>query len=190
MNQSTIPCRKRWRRLFARFCGVIVALAVFVYFTRGFWITTIRSYCIGRVYVAAQDYGRFLPAVDEVEILALGAEVPKGTSDSFPTDFGASLGTVNRQTIRGAEAEEIADLWRGIEFSDHFAGLCHQPFYAIRFRRHGKLILETSVCWKCSTYTLPIFFGAVPYGFDSKSDKAQELLAMLTRYAPHPQTTE
>lgn len=190
MNESTIPHRKRWRRLFARFCGVIVALTVFVYLTRGFWITTIRSYFIGRIHIAALDYGRFLPAVDKVEILALRGKVPKGTPDSFPPDIGASLGTVNRQTIRGGKAEEIADLWRGIEFSDHFAAICHQPFYAIRFRHHGKLILETSVCWNYSTYMVPVFLGNVPYGFDSKSEKAQELLAMLTRYAPHPQNTE
>ncbi len=117
--------------------------------------TTLRAYFIGRTYLTAEELGRLLPTVDEVEILALGGEVADGTPDSFPPDIGSRLGTVNRKTIRGAEAEQIASIWRDIDFDRHFASLCHDPFYALRFHLHGRLILETSVCWKCSTYTLP-----------------------------------
>jgi hypothetical protein len=166
---------------------VLVALAVFVFFTRDFWSTTIRSYFIGRLYVAGLDYGRFLPPVDEIEILALGGEVAKGTPDSFRPDLGSWLGTVNRHTVSGAEAEALASLWRSIDFDKHYGAICHVPYYALRFRHHGKLILETSVCWKCSNVTVPVFFANLPYGFDATSAEGQKLLAELTRYAPHPE---
>jgi hypothetical protein len=127
--------------------------------------------------------------VDEVEILALGGEAGDGQPDSFPPDIGPRLGTVNRRTVRGADAESIRGIWRSISFDRHFAAICHQPFYALRFRHRGKLVLETSVCWECSTYTIPIpVFGSTYYGFDAKSEEAQKLLATLTQYAPHPQT--
>ena len=189
-QQSATP-PKRWRRFLSWFVGLIVALSLVAYLTRGFWLTTLRAYFIGRTYLASEEFGRFLPAVDEVEILALGGEVADGTPDSFPPDIGPRLGTVSRQTVRGAEAEEIASIWRDIYFDRHFASLCHQPFYALRFSYHGKLILETSVCWKCSTYTLPVgIFGHIEYGFDSKSETAQKLLSTLSEYPPHPPTSK
>jgi len=184
---TTTPPRKRW----PRFLAIVVVLGLFVYLTRDFWVTTLRSYFIGRTYVAAQEFGRFLPPVDEIEILALGGAVPDDTPDSFPPDLGDRLGTVNRHTIHGPEAEQLASIWRDIDFDRHFAGLCHQPYYALRFRHHGKLILETSVCWKCSTYTVPAgIFGHTYYGFDSKSELGQKLLSTLTQYAPHPQASQ
>jgi hypothetical protein len=65
--------------------------------------------------------------------------------------------------------------------------LCHDPYYALRFRHGGKLILETSICWKCRNVTLPVgFLGETEYGFDAKSEKAQELLSTLSKHAPHP----
>jgi hypothetical protein len=189
IKQPTAPRRKRWQRFFAWLFGFAITLAVFVYFTREFWLTTLRSYYIGRTYVAAEEYGRFLPAVDEVEILALAGEAAGGQPDSFPPDIGPRIGTVNRHTVRGADAESIRGIWRSISFDRHFAAICHQPYYALRFRHHGKLILETSVCWECSTYTIPIpIFGSTQYGFDAKSEEAQKLLATLAQYAPHPPT--
>jgi len=191
-SQQKAPHTKRCRRFLTWFAGVTVAFSLFVFLTRGFWITTLRSYFIGRTYIAGQEFGRELPTVDEVEILALGGEVADGTPDSFPPDIGSRLGTVNRRTLHGVEAEQIASIWRDIDFDHHFAGLCHQPFYALRFRHHGKLILETSVCWKCSTYTLPVgvfgLFGPTQNGFDSKSETGQKLLSTLSQYAPHPPT--
>jgi hypothetical protein len=129
--------------------------------------------------------------VDEIEILALGGEVPDGTPDSFHPDVGTRRGTVNRHTVRGAEAESLASIWRDIYFDRHFAALCHDPYYALRFRYRGKLILETSICWKCRNVILPVgFLGQTEYGFDAKSENGQRLLSTLTQYAPHPPTSK
>lgn len=161
-----------------------------MFLTRDFWWTTIRAYGIGRVYIAGQDYGRWLPPVDEIEILALGGAVSEGTPDSFQADMGAYRGTINRRTIRGVEAEAIAALWRDIDFDMHYGSMCHHPYYALRFRHRGKLVLETSVCWGCKNVTVPVLFMNVHYGFDAKGVEGQKLLAELTRYAPHPEESE
>lgn len=190
-SRKTASRPVRWRRVLSWFAGVTTALALAVYLTRGFWFTTLRAYFIGRTYLASEEFGPRLSVVDEVEILALGGEVAVGTTDSFSPDIGPPTGTVARRTVRGAEAEAIASLWRDIRFDQSFAALCHQPHYALRFRSHGKLVFETSVCWKCSTYSLPVgIFGHTLYGFDAKSDQAQKLLSTLTQYAPHPATPQ
>ena len=180
---------KRWRRFLSWFVGVILLLVLTVYLTRDFWFTTLRAYFIGRTYIAGEEYGRNLPDVDEIEIFALGGEAAERDPDSFPRDIGARLGTVNRHTVRGDEAKSIARIWRHIYFDRHFGALCHDPFYALRFRHHGKLVLETSICWHCSNVTLPVgVFGRTEYGFDAKSEEGQKLLSTLSQYAPHPPT--
>ena len=180
---------RRTKRRLWWFAGIVLTIGIFAYATREFWFITLRSYLIGRTYVAAEEFGRNLPGVDEVEILVLGGEVAAGTPDSVPGDMGGTVGVVGHRTMHDKEAEQIASLWRNIPFDQHFASLCFSPYYALRFRHQGRLVLETSVCWHCSTYTLPVsVFGHTQYGFDSKSEAAQRLLAMLTQFAPHPAT--
>lgn len=186
-GQPTTTRPKRRLRILLRAVGVLMLLSLVVYMTRDFWITSLRAYYFGRVYLASEEFGRHLPPVDEIEILALEGEVAEGTPDSFLPDLGPPVGTISRHTIRGADAEQMADIWRGIDFDRHYAALCFSPYYALRFRHQGRLILETSVCWHCSTYTLPVgIFGSAQYGFDAKSKEAQELLATLGQLCPHP----
>jgi len=64
-GQQTAPGLKRLRRVLSWFAGVIVAFSFFVYLTSDFWLTTLRAYFIGRTYLAGEEFGRFLPAVDE-----------------------------------------------------------------------------------------------------------------------------
>ena len=190
-KQPTLPRFKRWRRFLAWIFGIVLALIVAICLSRGFWFTTLRAYAIGRTYIAGEEYGRSLPDVDEIEILALGGEVPDGTPDSFRPDLAPRRGTVDRHTVRGADAERLAAIWRSIYFDRHFAALCHDPYYALRFRHRGKLILETSICWECSNVILPVgSLGKTEYGFDAKSEEGQKLLSTLSQYAPHPPTSK
>jgi hypothetical protein len=58
--------------------------------------------------------------------------------------------------------------------------MCHNPIYALRFRQHGKLLFETTVCWECHNYTIPLgIFGPAEYGFNSDAKDAQLLLQIL-----------
>ena len=166
-----------------------MGIAVAIYLARDYWHDTVLAYYLGRTQLAAERYGFDLPTVDEVEILALGGEAAKGQPDSFPADFGPPASTLNRHTVQGDEAEAIAKIWRLVPTKPLFRLLwCHRPYYALRFRAQGKLLLETSVCWHCGTYSLPVKgLGTSYYGFDAKSEKAQTLLATLTEYAPHPE---
>jgi hypothetical protein len=181
-----MPRARRWPRFLAWFCGVMLVVAVGGYLSRDFWFRTLRAYYLGRVQMAGEEYGELLPEVDEVEILALGGTVPEGTPDSFPGDLNTYCRTLNRHTIRGAEAQSLAGLWRSLTFRQVFS-LCHDPYYGLRFRHRGELILETSICWKCSNVSLPVgFFPRTTYGFDAKAEFGQRLLSTLSDYAPHP----
>jgi hypothetical protein len=178
---------RRWVRYFAWFFGSILLLGVglcaLVHFDPGSCDQKFYDYIVA---VSSRRHGAELPPVDEVEILALGGDATEGQQDSFRT-FGGYAGTVNRHTVSGAEAESIAALWRSIPVGPQYEAMCYSPFYALRFRSHGKLILETAVCWHCSTYTLPAgILGTVSNGFDARSEPARKLLATLTQYAPHP----
>ncbi|MBN8422256.1 MAG: hypothetical protein J0L73_25300 [Verrucomicrobia bacterium] len=189
--QPTTSGPKSWRRILVRTLGILLLLVLGIYLSRNFWIKTVRAYYLGRVTLASEELGRNLPAVDEVEILALGGEVAECTPDSFSPDLGPPVGTISRRSVRGAEAAQLASVWRGIDFDRHYAALCFSPYYALRFRHQGRLVLETAVCWHCSTYTLPAgVFGHVEYGFDSKGTEAQTLLAALTQLCPHPPTSK
>jgi hypothetical protein len=182
---------RRWLRRLALTVGSIAALLGLLYFTTDWWVPVARRYFRARVAVAYERFGKHLPPVDEVEILALAGEVPEGTPDSFPPDLGPTLGTVNRRTLHGAEAEQFAALWRAMEFGEEFRGICHAPYYAFRFRRGGKLVLGTSVCWHCGSFNMPVgFIPAVPAGFNRRDGAAHRLLDAATQYAPHPEPTE
>jgi hypothetical protein len=64
------------------------------------------------------------------------------------------------------------------------------PVYGLQFKRKGQIYFQTSVCWECSGYTLPVSaFGKVHIvqnGFESKSKGAQKLLEILEKHLPLP----
>ena len=48
------------------FAATVLTVSLIFCLTRGFLRDTMRAYLIGRTYVAGEDFGRYLPAVDEV----------------------------------------------------------------------------------------------------------------------------
>lgn len=179
------------RRMYVRFAVFGVAIAVGAlgvgYLYRESLRSTLRAYYLGRAIVASEEFGRDLPEVDEIEVLALGEAGTPGSPDTFYGDMGGSFGTVARQKLSGAEAERIAAIWRSLPTGHQFGALCHHPYYALRFRRNRRLILETSICWTCSNYALPLgLLGTTHFGFGAKSEQGQELFKVLSEYVPHP----
>jgi hypothetical protein len=147
-------------------------------------------YLLGSIEVSARDHVRWLGTVDEVEICSIGGDPRPGDSDTFTGDNGP-LAIIGRQTVRGKEAQEIAELWRSLSTGRAYKALCFEPVYGLRFRHNGKVLLKTSVCWKCQTFTLPVaLFGQMPDGFDAKSEPAQQLLKVLQTHVPLPSKAE
>jgi hypothetical protein len=159
--------------------GVVVLLG---FCFRSFLLRQVRAYGIGLIEVTAEELGQMLPEVDEIEVVSL---------DLSPSSSGLSADTVlgyrvhARATVRGAECAKIAELWRYQRRGRDYSGMCHMPGYALRFRQQGKLIFETTVCWRCHNYSLPIgIFGQTYYGFDVETKQSKELLETLQIHAP------
>ena len=65
--------------------------------------------------------------------------------------------------------------------------MCFDPVYGLQFKRNGKIYFQTSVCWRCSGFTIPVpFFGTVQYGFSVEDKGAQKLLEILEQHLPLP----
>jgi len=87
-------------------------------------------------------YTRNLPSIDKIELLKLTLK-----DDHWN---GEIAGT---RLLKGSEAQKVASLWRRQTYTPNTSA-CHEPAYAIKFYKRGKLIAYASVCWACNS----IFF--------------------------------
>jgi hypothetical protein len=123
-----------------------------------------------------------MPGVDEIEVMSLGDL--DDTSPNGPERI-EHYTIVRRATLYGEDAKKAAELWRHIRRGTEFSAVCHNPAYALRFRQGGKLIFETTVCWECHNFTIPVGIPEpVVYGFDAESKEAQSLLQLLQSFVP------
>jgi hypothetical protein len=176
---------KRWRQSIFVLLGIIVCITAFGYFTRDFWRDEFRAFYLGQVEFAAERYQDLPKDIDTIEVFTLDVN-DDGNTNGFIGDM--TMGTLAHKTLTGADAKEIVELWAEFPVGREFQAMCFDPVYGLQFKRKGKIYFQTSVCWHCSGYTLPVpVFGTVQYGFDSKSKGAQKLLETLERHLPLPQ---
>lgn len=168
----------------------LIAQCFFILFllTLGFWRDQRRAYVLGKIELAAERYQNLPGDIDTVEIYTL-EENTNGNPYGFTGD--SKIGTIAHKTLIGADAQQVAKLWGKFRVGREFQDMCFEPAYGLQFKEKGKIYFQTSVCWHCSGYTLPIPpFGTTEYGFDAESQDAQELLKTLEGYLPlSPQGT-
>jgi hypothetical protein len=179
---------KRWAVKLLAFACVAICLAVAVYLTRDFWLNQLRAYFMGRTDLAAMYY-QYLPKdIDTVEVFTLNND-PAGNPYGFKGDLAVEI--AGHKTLTGNSAKEIVNLWGRFAVGGEFQAMCFDPAYGLQFKQNGKIYFQTAVCWHCSGYTVPVPpFGNIEYGFDSKSEGAQKLLAALERDLPLPSALE
>ena len=153
------------------------------------WDTLERIYFNRRV--AAVTAG--LPRCDRIEVLRLGGlqrlqgpeKAVLAIDQRFPikpySDFAEIRGA---KTVSGDDAESIAQLWRSQTFGREFQALCHHPTFGIRFFSGNDLMLETSVCFGCSNFTVDYLATSQFHGFDTDNTKARELYERLQQLFP------
>jgi hypothetical protein len=170
---------KRWHIVLL--CGAIVAALVVFFFGERIQWAFIRS-VIG---LAEYQHVSHLPEIDEVEICTLQGDATPGDPDPFEGD--GTYGVAACKTVRGADAAEIAALWRSLPTGLNYQYMCFSPAYGLRFRHNGKQVLKTSVCWHCQGLTFPTLTRRmIEWGFDAKSPPAQKLLVVLQKHVPLP----
>jgi hypothetical protein len=185
--------KRRQRKIFVAL-GVILGLVAFGFLTKTFWRDQFRVFYLGQVEFAAEHYQDLPRDIDTVEVFTLSDFSDYSDPDyknGFYLDGNQIAGTLNHKTLTGADAKEVVELWGAFQIGRELQAMCFNPAYGLQFKRNGKIYFQTSVCWECSGYTLPVrFFGTVQYGFNSKNEGAQKLLKILEQHVPLPQRPE
>ena len=132
-----------------------------------------RALHIGRIEVAAQNYGVFLPKVDQVDLFAFGRGATNSGQKAFQVSYakGERFDVTNHITLTGEGAESFAEKWRKLRFYWGDASLCYEPGFGMRFSRNSKILFETAVCLTCSDFCLPTKGGPALCGFESRSPR-------------------
>ena len=133
-----------------------------------------------------KQYTTQLPKVSKVELYAIqlygspSEGSPKGkTFPIRPYKMDATI--ISERVVEGADAEQIAALWRNLELGWQFQALCHTPFYGLRFYSGKKLLFETSVSWECNNFYVPKGW----IGFNAKAASGQALFKLLESLLPY-----
>ncbi|WP_442505884.1 hypothetical protein SH528x_004697 [Novipirellula sp. SH528] len=141
-----------------------------------------------------------LPAFDRAEVYAVSfpdrdsKEGPKTKpgDNTFPVrPYNAYADVHGHITLRGDDCKLLHNSWRSLAFDSLGGAFCHYPAYGIRFYRSDLLLFETTVCWQCQNFYLPIYdakkrhFSHRWYGF-TNDDNSKALLALFRRKLPHP----
>jgi hypothetical protein len=168
--------------------GIIICLGILIFLTRNFWHEQLRAYYLGKIQVTAEHFQNLPNDIDTVEVFTLSDSQNLDDTNGFFGDFDGTIGTLEHKTLIGADAKEIVDSWGAFPVGPELQAMCFMPVYGLEFKRKGKIYFQTSVCWECSGYTLPVsIFGkthVVQNGFESKSKGAQKLLEILAKKSP------
>jgi len=88
--------------------------------------------------------------VTSVEVIKLGEKASDPSGPSYHAGcVGWNFPITGRQTLTGAEAVKLVDLWKHIQLTNGYQTLCHEPGFVLRFMVGTKCIFEASVCFKC-----------------------------------------
>jgi hypothetical protein len=115
-----------------------------------------RALAIGRIELAAEKYGALLPGIDRVQLFRLDSPMNR-SEGAFSVAYDPSSYSVTQQCqVMGPDAEKIAARWRRIPFHWAVSALCHEPGLGVRFFAESKLVFETTICFKCSNFRVPV----------------------------------
>ena len=118
---------------------------------------------------AAVQHGSALPQIDEVRITRIAEEPPQVDMGKKRVLFSDPmvLHVVGRRTIKGAEAQEVARLWRAQRLHSRYMAGCFDPHHVLEFRSRGSTVCEAVVCFGCGNTTLPMFPIGTVVSFES-----------------------
>jgi hypothetical protein len=127
-----------------------------------------------------------LPAVDSVIVCTID-EANQSQDTGVPVRLeGESAGILDSAKLIGTDAEQLATMWRGLEFGG-MGAMCHYPVYGLRFFSRGKLFLEATLCWQCGNCYLMSDGKFDSVGFQ---DADQRFLDHLQTIVPLPLATQ
>jgi hypothetical protein len=195
-----------WRKLF-RVIGLTAAIGGLLAVIAGwlYWegVKQLTNHYLTDFYREQQEkavirFGKNLPEVDEVRLTLLHEEPSASFNETYkaPAPSGQMYHVINRRTVAGDQAREIATLWRQLNWGESAGAACFEPHHVIEFRHQGRIICESAVCFQCGYVTLPVFWGSPLIGVvfgefqDRKNPIPYPLEAVLNahlgKYVPKP----
>ena len=118
-----------------------------------------------------------LPEVTAVEIV----DLRRVESPNRVSQYMSVAGDAPAFRREGEEAKGLADLWRRLPPGDQ--SRCHTPPFGLRFFQGERLVQEASICWGCDNIFGEAEGTMLHFGFDSRTDIAQKLLAEIRAVA-------
>jgi hypothetical protein len=107
--------------------------------------------------------------------------VPPG-AELYPKMGSETFVVTGKRVLVGTEALELADEWRRLQFDVLVSALCHMPVYALKFSGADRVLLQITVCWRCSNFVNER--GDTGSGFYASTESAKTLRHHLERLLP------
>jgi hypothetical protein len=175
---------KRWKKVLI---GTAIAGSLIGGFAWYFGSSVIETCAFCWYRFEDNRLGPYLPPVDEVRVILLGGL--KNDHAPFLESGISYYKILGQATLHDKDAQIVAQNWRLLPRNPLLGDLCHSPLYAFQFRDHGRLLLQTTICWHCNNYSLSTSetpWMDVEFGFDASSRISQALLQTLEHYVPLP----
>jgi hypothetical protein len=179
-NVNSPETRSKFRRSSIFAWSVLALIALYMAFFGGWADLT-----VGRYHRRAHEVFN-VAGVTEVRVYLLAGSAGQSTSGTFPIrPYSQSAPVYGTVTLTGPQLEEFKSRWETQVPSEGMQALCHSPAYGFRLYRGTRLVVETSVCWGCSNYTVDVWpFQSNFYGF-AQTEAAQELLSFCDKLLPY-----
>jgi hypothetical protein len=144
-----------------------------------------RDWMTGRHARLAEEFFSDVTDVDEARIYLIQGE---GKSDgTFPIrPYKRDDPTYGTIVLKGEELQGFLGLWASQKGNPRGGAMCHDPAYGFRLYRRGTLVRETSMCWHCWNFYIPVYPGETAWaGFDSESAAGKKLLEFCDTRLPY-----
>jgi hypothetical protein len=126
-----------------------------------------------------------LPPVDKIEIYRLGRRNLKSDEEGMWVPEAGKSQIVASTILYGKKAERLAVKWRALKHSTGAA--CFVPAHYLRFYSGSRLLLDTTICFGCSHFSLPTNYGGTElWSFDARGKTGKALWARLERLLGQP----
>ena len=167
---------------------------IYVFFLQG-W----RDITFGRAHRIANDFfvnfhyiGKDHPhPVTKVEIFLLQGHESQLHDGTFPVPGSRDTGRIyGKMTLATEDITQFLELWTTQEIDYWKSAMCHHPAYGIRIYEGSRMTRETSMCWHCSNFSIPLPpLGPMTYGFDAEGKPAQDFLKFCDERLPYPKSS-
>ena len=143
----------------------------------------------------ASPFSQWVPQADHLELSLLepglrdlleksSPELP--LEDVFPIKpYGTAKARIlKKMVLTGSDFKRVSSAFLDATRPGHTQAMCHLPVYGLRFFQGDNLLVETSICFHCNNFYVPLPAGG--YSWEALSDFSHSLRPVLESFIPIP----